>query len=48
LRRTRSSRKFNGGKERRGVVPRLCGRARHLTVAVPKQAVAKKDREERG
>jgi hypothetical protein len=29
-------------------VPRLCGRARHLTVAVPKQAVAKKDREERG
>jgi len=29
-------------------VQRLCGRARQLAVAVPKQAVVKKDREERG
>src|SRR5882762_1108135 len=32
LRRTRALCKFNGGKERRRVVPRLCCRARHLTV----------------
>src|SRR6266699_7226000 len=32
LRRTRALWKFNGGKERRGAVPRLCRRARHVTV----------------
>jgi hypothetical protein len=32
LRRTRALCKFNGGKERRRVVPRLCCRARHVTV----------------
>ena len=48
LRWTRSLCKFNRGKERRGVVPRQCGRVRHLTVAVRKQVVAKKDREEGG
>jgi len=32
LRRTRALCKFNGGKERRRVVPRLSWRARHVTV----------------
>src|SRR5207245_1126099 len=32
LRGTRALCKFNGGKERRRAVPRLCGRARHVTV----------------
>jgi hypothetical protein len=32
LRRTRALCKFNGGKERRRVVPRLRCRARHVTV----------------
>jgi hypothetical protein len=32
LRRTRALCKFNGGKERRRAVPRLCCRARHVTV----------------
>ena len=48
LRWTRSLCKFNGEKERRGVVLRLCGGARSLTVGVRRQAVAKKDREEGG
>jgi len=32
LRRTRALCKFNGGKERRRTAPRLCCRARHVTV----------------
>jgi len=32
LRRTRALCKFNGGKERRRAVPRLCCRARHVAV----------------
>src|SRR5467141_5062916 len=48
LRRTRALCKFNGGKERRRAVPRLCRRARHVTVGARKLAVAKKDGEKRG
>src|SRR5882724_1500734 len=48
LRRTRALCKFNGGKERRRTVPRLCRRARHVTVRARKLAVAKKGGEEGG